>query len=286
VKIHPIRTGHAWVHRHHPEAPPVGPARRLLPLIERSWAGPFPVLSWVIEHPEGIIVVDSGACHAAEGPRYFPRWHPFYRRAIKFAMGSDRNLGGQLGDLGIAVSDVRTVVLTHLHWDHVGGLEHFPQAAIVVSAREVEEASGWLGRVRGYVPAQWPSWFRPNELIFDGPAIGSFPASAPITRAGDVVALPTPGHTRGHMSVLVDSDQVRWVLAGDASYTEKLMLRGAIDAVSPSASEARLSIRRLRRLVAEKRTIYLPSHDPEAVERLAASKVTRAAADSWEASRI
>jgi N-acyl homoserine lactone hydrolase len=234
--------------------------------------GPLPILCWVIEHPEGLILVDTGACHPAQQPGYFPRWHPFYRRAIKVAIGSDPDLARQLTDLGIAASDVRTVVLTHLHWDHVGGLEHFPDATVLVDARELEEARGWLGRLRGYMPERWPDWFAPKALAFQGPAIGSFPASATITRAGDVSALPTPGHTRGHVSVLVDLGHAQCVLAGDASYTEELMLRGAIDAVSPDASAARLSVRRLQSLVAERRTIYLPSHDPDAIERLAARK--------------
>lgn len=101
--------------------------------------------------------------------------------------------------LGFDVRDVRHVVLTHLHTDHAGGIFHFPTAAHAASRAEIEHASGLRGKLRGYLPQHWPRWFDPRPLDFDGPPFGPFASSEPLTEAGDVVLLRTPGHTPGHL---------------------------------------------------------------------------------------
>jgi glyoxylase-like metal-dependent hydrolase (beta-lactamase superfamily II) len=78
---------------------------------------------------------------------------------------------------------------------------------------------------------------------FRADPVGPFPASYPLTEAGDVLLVPTPGHTHGHLSVIVDQPgQPRLVLAGDASYRQDLMLEGRSTASPPtSARPSRLS---------------------------------------------
>lgn len=76
------------------------------------------------------------------------------------------------------------------------------------------------------------------------------------------------GHTSGHLSVLVREERLSTFLAGDTSYTEKFMLEQAIDGVSPNEQAARQTLKRIREYVRMVPTVYLPSHDPEASERL------------------
>jgi glyoxylase-like metal-dependent hydrolase (beta-lactamase superfamily II) len=58
--------------------------------------------------------------------------------------------------------------------------------------------------------------------------------------------------------------------AGDASYTEDLMRRGAVDGVAPDPEQARQTLERIRRFTEEEDVVYLPAHDPGAADRLAA----------------
>jgi glyoxylase-like metal-dependent hydrolase (beta-lactamase superfamily II) len=90
-----------------------------------------------------------------------------------------------------------------------------------------------------------------------------------LTAAGDVVAVPTPGHTPGHVSVVAVDEGVSLFLAGDASYAEDLMLRGAVDGVSTDEAAARNSLQTIRAYIEERPTVYLPTHDPGSERRLA-----------------
>jgi len=116
---------------------------------------------------------------------------------------AEEEIGPRLREIGISAADVRWVVLTHLHTDHAGGLYHFPHSEILLARAEYGVARGLLGRARGYLPHRWPEWFAPRLVDFGDEAVGQFPGSHRITRDGDVQLVPTPGHSAGHLSVIV-----------------------------------------------------------------------------------
>lgn len=165
-------------------------------------------------------------------------------------------------------SDVKQVVLTHLHMDHDGGLAHFPTSKVLVTRRELHAARGWAGRIRGYLPHRWPSWFDPVPLELVPEQIGPFSVSARLTQDGTVVAVATPGHTAGHVSVLAQLGDTTFFMAGDTSYNEELMLAGKIDGVSADEAIASATLRTIRRLTRERPVVYLPTHDPRSAVRL------------------
>jgi len=118
-------------------------------------------------------------------------------------------------------------------------------------------------------PSQFPSWFEPQQAELTGPAANSFDHSLPLTSDGSVFAVPTPGHMRGHMSVVVRTPGVSYFLAGDATYDEQLLNQRIVDGVS---ADLRVSLDTLDRIAAFARsepTVLLPSHDPSAGHRLA-----------------
>ncbi|MEJ2483409.1 MAG: N-acyl homoserine lactonase family protein [Gemmatimonadota bacterium] len=221
-----------------------------------------------MDHPEGVIVVDTGESSKTARPDYFPGWHPYYRTSVRMKVEPEDEIGPQLAAMGIRASDVRTVVLTHLHTDHAGGLHHFPDSQIFASRKDYRLARGLVGRGLGYLPQHWPRWFAPKSIEFDPEPLGAFQSSCRVTRAGDVRIVPTPGHTPAHVSVIVRTDGASYFLAGDTTYTQQLLLEQKADGVSPRPGIALKTISTILEHARMTPTLYLPSHDPECVRRM------------------
>ena len=275
MRIHAIQTGTVAIKQRQRRGVGHGTRRRLNTLFDSAWTEPLPIYVWVIEHPEGIIIVDTGETAKAVEPGYFPWWHPYYRFNVHEWVQPEDEVGPQLRRLGIAPDDVRWVVLTHLHTDHAGGLHHFPKTEILLSRAEFDATSGWRGRLEGYLPL--PKWFSPTLIDFAPSVFGPFPTSYVLTKAGDVVLVPTPGHTSGHLSVIVQENDSALFLAGDTSYTQQLMLQEAIDGISVDEQAARQTLQHIHTYTQQMPVIYLPSHDPASAERLAARTVVNEA---------
>jgi glyoxylase-like metal-dependent hydrolase (beta-lactamase superfamily II) len=244
-------------------------------LLDRNWSEWPPIYAWAIETNEGVILVDTGETARTSEPGHFPRWHPYFRLAVRFDVTPEQEVGPQLLKLGIRPDDVRTVILTHLHTDHAGGLHHFPKSEILVSDEELRLATGLAGRLRGYLPNRLPDWFAPRWINFVPEPFGPFDRSQRVTPDGNVVIVPTPGHTLGHVSVIVVEGGVCHFLAGDTTYTQKALVGGQVDGVSPSEAVSLRTMQSILRLAQEQSTVYLPSHDPESGDRLAFGATVR-----------
>jgi glyoxylase-like metal-dependent hydrolase (beta-lactamase superfamily II) len=269
MEIHAIQTGTVAVTAAWREGVGHGRRRLLHTILDREWTEPLPIYAFAIEHPEGVIVVDTGEDARASQRSYFARWHPGVR-AFREWVGPEQEIGPRLERLGITPGDVRWVVMTHLHTDHAGGLHHFPDNEILVTRTELEFASGLRGRARGYVANKhWPAWFNPTMLDLEPDPFASFPRSLRLTEAGDVTLVPVPGHTPGQIGVLIDEGDHTVFLAGDSSYTQELMLREKVDGVGADEEAERLTHERIRAFAAATPTVYLVAHDPETGVRLA-----------------
>ena len=269
MRIHAIETGRVRIKQAQIEGRGHGTWRQLQPILSSEWADWSRVYAWAIEHPEGVIVVDTGS---AAHLKSLPRWHPYFQLSVRFDIEPEQEVGPQLRGLGIGARDVKTVVLTHLHIDHDGGLAHFPHSRILASAGEIARTSGIAGAMLGYLPKRWPKWFAPEPLAWQPTACGPFASSAPISAAGDVIAVPTPGHTPNHLSVVVRDGDHEIMLAGDASYLESTMLSGTVDGVSPDETVAAATLARIREFCSQRPVVYLPAHDPHAAQRLRQSR--------------
>lgn len=275
MKVHAIQTGTVRIKRAQRERRGPGPLGMLAIFADRQWTDWLPTYAWLIDHKDGLIVVDTGqGAHLLDHRRSL---HPYVRWEVDFRIAPEQEIGPQLRALGVSSRDVKRVVLTHLHMDHDGGLRHFPDSEILVAPGELEMAKGWAGTLRGYLSNRWPSWFDPVPLEMSSSAVGGFASVRRLTTGGDVVAVATPGHTAHHLSVIVYDEDAAIFLAGDSSYSEDLMLAGKVDGVSPSVAVGRRTLAAIRQFASLQPTIYLPTHDPSAAMRLAGRSLARAA---------
>ncbi len=159
MKIHAIQTGSVRIKTAQVEGQGHGLSRRLAIFADRDWTDWLPTYAWVIDHPEGIIVVDTGqGAHLLESDKSL---HPYIRWEVAFRIEREQEIGPQLRALGIGPRDVKRVVLTHLHMDHDGGLAHFPNT-------EGECSAGYAAIFRSdgrHGSTQNRSIWRPNRPV-------------------------------------------------------------------------------------------------------------------------
>jgi len=188
----------------------------------------------------------------------------------------------QLAALGIERSRVRTVVATHLHLDHIGGLVDFPDAEVVLTRTE-HEAFRTGSSLRGYRAKDLERTGRLRAVELDaGPTYG-FPASADVLGDGEVVLLDAPGHTAGSVAVALRGPAGAFVHAGDAVYEkweyglgEKRGPSWVARLTSWRKAELLRTYGCLRLCEADpRRPTVVPSHDAAVFEGLAHAPVQR-----------
>jgi glyoxylase-like metal-dependent hydrolase (beta-lactamase superfamily II) len=179
--------------------------------------------------------------------------------------------------LGLAPGDVSKVVLTHLHGDHVNGLSDLAEVPVFVGEDEYAFYRSTLGGLFTRRTTRLPAWLEPRPLAFEPRPLGPFPRSVALTAAGDVIAVPTPGHTGGHLSVVAVVDGVSYVLAGDVTYDQQGLLARQLQGPSLAPAAHRQTLQRVLQFVKGQPSVYLPSHDPQSGARLAARQLIRVA---------
>jgi N-acyl homoserine lactone hydrolase len=228
----------------------------------------FPVYSYILEHPEGLIAIDTGL--AKEW-----RMGPVLGRLFPSVVEIEGEIGPQMRAKGLEPEDVHQVVITHLDPDHVSGAGHFQHAEIWVHRREHEFASTLADKFRQRPRRFWPAGFDPKLYDLDDEAYGAFPKSKALTDSGDVRLVPIGGHTPGQVGAIVRTNGVALFFTADHMLRQDWFLEdydaGRITMVSRSTSAklAAETTQRVHRFVEEVPTVLVPAHDAEAPARLA-----------------
>jgi glyoxylase-like metal-dependent hydrolase (beta-lactamase superfamily II) len=239
-------------------------------LFHRRRPYEFPALSFLLEHPEGPIMIDTGLSTRASVPR-----GQRLMGAPAPVIRPEEEIEPRMRAKGLAPDDVRRVVITHLDWDHTGGLGTFPNAEVLVHRPEYEFASKLLGRLR-YQPKLWPASFDPTVYDLDPEPVGPFPASKSVTASGDVRLVPIAGHSIAQVGVVVETDGPRLLFAADHVLRQDWFVEdsAAGNLVGLGAlffpKQAIETSRRVHAFVEESPTVLLPSHDSETPARLEA----------------
>jgi glyoxylase-like metal-dependent hydrolase (beta-lactamase superfamily II) len=175
----------------------------------------------------GLVLVDTGfGLRDVRQPD--GRLSRLFRAMNRIQLREEETALRQVERLGFAAGDVRHIVLTHLDFDHAGGIEDFPGATVHVLKAELELARhgrrGFIARQR-YSPAQWDEvaqWreYEPRgEPWFGFECVRQLDGLPP-----EILLVPLPGHTAGHAGIAV-STGAGWLLnAGDAYFHEDELL--------------------------------------------------------------
>ena len=258
LKIHIVQTGWISVKERFRELS--GPVALRTPSIvmDRDWTEWLPIQFYVIEHPEGIAVFDTGETAKVHNPGYFdcrPGNEWFYRNQLTFAVRPEDELGPQLQAIGLDAAKVRWAVLSHLHSDHMGGMYHLTNAEFLISAKD------WMGH-QGDVRCQIPSWVKPTLVDFEDGPFGAFAESQMIDEKGTLRAVSTPGHTPGHQSLMLVDNGTYYLFAGDVVFDlERLNTNRAIAGVAEDIPAAKASVEKIRTQIQNFNTVLAPAHD-------------------------
>jgi N-acyl homoserine lactone hydrolase len=228
VRLEPLLTGTMLG----PEGFFLGPGGRLawrkaLGLgVPRSQWLTVPVPAFLVHHPgAGPILVDTGF-HPSVAVK--PASNLGRLSAIAFKgieMAPEQAVSAQLRKRGIEPGQVKTIVMTHLHTDHASGIAEFPDSSFVCSSAEWDAATS-QGEFHGYVKRQFDHAFDYRLLDFDGEQTSSFSGfgrTLDLFGDGSMRVAFTPGHTLGHMSVILRLKEREVLLAGDAMYLERTL---------------------------------------------------------------
>jgi len=209
-----------------------------------------PMPFYVIEHDDGVALFDCGVHRDLANP------DDPYRVALRsqnldVSFEAGESTTSRLQALDIDPADVRYVIASHLHFDHAGGLHQLPNATLVVQRREWDA---------GHDREEGSRYFL-NPRFFDlGHQLKLIDGEHDLFGDGSVVCMPSPGHTPGHQSLRIRSNQGDHILVGDACYNGEACQSRQF----PEFSDQAAMNRSLDALLASRaeNTVMIFGHDP------------------------
>lgn len=223
-----------------------------------------PYFMYVITHPRGTVLFDSGV-HPAM------RTDPASRlgdaaASIQVQVTADDHIEKRLATIGMQPSDVDIVVQSHLHFDHAGGLEWLAHAPVLVQRDELEFALNPPVYQREiYVQADFDHDLDWQQLDGDHDIFDD----------GRLVVLSTPGHTRGHQSLMVKLNSQVVILLADAAYLLTKMRARLLPGILWSPDALIATWDRVEELEREHHALLMTTHDLDYEERV------KLAPDAW-----
>jgi glyoxylase-like metal-dependent hydrolase (beta-lactamase superfamily II) len=207
----------------------------------------IPVPAWLIRHPKQLVLFDAGLHpELARSPDTLGRLAPLFTALLE----DGQSIRGRLQGVGVDPDSSLTVVLSHCHFDHVGGLCELPNARLVVQRAEWQAAAEGDGLTY-------------NPVLYDlGHDVVTIDGDHDLLGDGAITCLSTPGHAVGHQSLRVVTADGPTVLASDACYFARTLEGGALPSFSHHLGVQKRSLARLR---AERSAgaRVIPGHDAE-----------------------
>jgi glyoxylase-like metal-dependent hydrolase (beta-lactamase superfamily II) len=258
VRVHPLRTATSLAPPAFFDRPkPFGKVRAVLTPRSRWLRLPFP--AYLVEHPTaGRLLLDTGM-HASVAENPFRSLGLLAIIVVGREMEEADAVPAQLAARGIDPSEVGTVVMTHLHYDHASGATQFPGATFLVERREWQEANKPLGFRNGYTRKQLDRALDWRTIDVDD--------EADLLGDGSIRIFHTPGHTAGHLSFLLRLQSGETLLiTADAALARRTLEQRLLPLLLEDDLEYWRSLDRLITLAGTADHV-ITGHDPEGLPR-------------------
>jgi glyoxylase-like metal-dependent hydrolase (beta-lactamase superfamily II) len=226
----------------------------------------FGMTALLVKHPKGDLLIDTGMGRKIdEQVAALPFWFRAVTEYTRATAATD-----QLDGAGYDRKNLRAILLTHAHWDHVSGVPDFPGTPVWITAEEHHfvDAGGWITSTARGTNAKW------EEYGFEGGPYLGFPKSHDVYGDGAIVIVPAPGHTPGSVIVFLNPpDGKRYAMVGDLAWqregiTEReerpWITRSLADDDVPKTRDSLLRIAAVKERIPD--LVLVPAHDARAFE--------------------
>ena len=188
----------------------------------------FHALFGLIRHPQqGWILFDTGYTRRFyASTRNFPQ--SIYAGITKVVVTEEDEVKAQLQKSGLTTSDIRHIIITHFHADHIGGLKDFDQAIIHCSGKayeEVKKTNSFWGFTRGILKSLIPGDIDQRISIIEEKALPVtdeiFGTAYDLFHDNSLLIYPVPGHAAGQIAVLLKTSKQFYFLIADACWLKQ-----------------------------------------------------------------
>lgn len=229
----------------------------------------LPVSAYLIEHPKGLILMDTGWSRRISPAGVYdpkavrsllpPHLAAFYRPSV----APGQTALEQLARMGVRPEDLDLVLLSHLDPDHTCALEDFRNARRLLLA---EEERWWTVRTVYHIRQPMELWFpyRPEIFWYKGTPIGPSRWSYDLFDDESVTLVNLPGHTDGMFGMLIRNRDRFLILAADAAFSRRSWEELIVPGFGFNPVAQKKSLLWLREMAADKGCLgILASHDPD-----------------------
>ena len=230
----------------------------------------------LLRHPQhGWLLWDTGyAPRMLDATSHFP--FSLYRRATPLRLDARLAVAAQLPRWHLAPGDIRYVIISHFHADHIAGLRDFPEATLIASESaylDVASRRGFRALRRAFIPELLPTDFAQRAQLFShftGASLPGLGATHDLFHDGSLLLVALPGHAHGQVGLLAHTTRGRILFAADGCWLRRSIYEQrppsrVTEFVVDDAHAVRTTIHRLHDfLQASSDVVVIPSHCPEA----------------------
>ncbi len=229
----------------------------------------------LLRHPQhGWLLWDTGyAPRMLDATSRFP--FSLYRRATPLHLDARLAVVAQLPRWHLTTRDIRHIIISHFHADHIAGLRDFPEATLIASESaylDVASRRGFRALRRAFIPELLPADFSKRAQLlslFAGPSQPALGATHDLFNDGSLLLVALPGHARGQIGLLAHTTRGRVLFAADGCWLRRSIYEQRPPArvtqfVVDDARAVRTTINRLHDFVlTASDVVVIPSHCPE-----------------------
>lgn len=220
----------------------------------------FSSTCWLIKHGSQWVLWDTGVPQSTLND---PKGWSTLPKLIVYHL--DKTITGQLGELGLKISDITYVVLSHTHGDHIGNVGLFPSSTIVMQRAEhswIYSPDGTNSNVNQLKALARKLMGKPKDLqLIDG--------DTDLLGDGSITLVSTPGHSPGSQSLLVHLKNSGFIiLSGDVVHLEDNFERNIVPSLNTDKAASIASMDKVRRMVATYHAKLFINHDKAQADML------------------